>query len=349
MNITTGRIAALLGGELIGDENALITHPGKIEQAGKGAITFLANPKYLHHLKDTEATAILIDKKLQLEDETNATLIRVDNVYLALSKLLESMNIGPQYPEGISDTAIIAENVVLGNEVAIGEGTVIEKDVVIGEGTRIFAQAYIGKGVHLGKNCTIFPGVKIHHNSELGDNCVIQSNAVIGSDGFGYAPDSEGRYHKIPQIGNVVLEDNVEIGACTVVDRATMGSTLIATGTKLDNLIQIAHNVRIGSDTVIAAQAGVAGSATLGNKAVIGGQVGIAGHIYVADKTMIQAQSGIASSIEKEGAKKYGSPALDYGNYLRSYAVFKELPDLLKEIRTLRNEIEKLKRGEGKD
>lgn len=345
MNITTGQLAAILDGELIGDSDIAITHPAKIETAGKGAISFIANPKYLHYLTTTKASAILVSRDLELKELVEPALIQVDNVYLALSKLLEMLGIGPAYPSGISERATIADDVEIGENVAVGEYAVIEKKAVIGAGSRIFAQAYIGKGVEVGKNCIIFPGVKIYHDTEIGDNCVIHSNSVIGSDGFGFTPDDKGTYHKIPQVGRVVLEEDVEIGANVVIDRATMGETVIGKGVKLDNLIQIAHNVKIGKNTVIAAQAGIAGTAVIGENVVIGGQVGVAGHLKVADRTMIQGQSGIASDVTDEGSKLYGSPALSYQNYLRSYALFKKLPEIMMELQNLRTEVEKLKNG----
>ncbi len=343
MKFTTGVISEILNGELIGSADTIITHPGKIESAGEGAITFIANPKYLHYLNTTEASAILISRELEVQENVRPVLIKVDNVYLALGKLLESIDVGPEYPEGVSSLASVSAFANVADGVAIGDFTVIEKGAEIGEGTIIFPQVYIGKNVQIGKNCKIFPGVRIYHGCEIGDNCVIHSNTVIGSDGFGYAVDDKGKYTKIPQVGIVVLENNVEIGSNAVIDRATMGFTLVESGTKLDNLIQVAHNVRIGSDTVIAAQTGIAGTAEIGNNAVIGGQVGIAGHLKVADRTMVQAQSGIASNIREVGSKLYGSPAINYQNYLRSYALFKNLPDMKREIDELKAELNRLK------
>lgn len=343
MKITAIEIAQLINGEIIGDGDAIITHPGKIENASEGAITFLANPKYKKYIYSSDASAILVPCTLSLNKPVKSTLIKVENVYLALGKLLNLLNIRPEFPDGIDSSSGIAENATLSKSAKVGKYAVIEKGARIDDNSIIMPQAYIGKNVRIGKNCIIHPGVRIYHDCEIGDNCVIHSNTVIGADGFGYAHDGVGKYHKIPQIGNVVLENDVEIGANVVIDRATMGRTLIKEGVKLDNLIQIAHNVTIGKNTVIAAQAGIAGSAHLGENVIIGGQAGIAGHISIADKTMIQAQSGIASDIEKKGSKKYGSPALEYRDYLRSYVVFKHLPELSKEIHNLKEELKQLK------
>lgn len=346
MKFTTGDISKLLGGELIGSADVVITHPGKIESAGEGAISFIANPKYLHYLESTNASAILISQDYKSDKQVKPVLIKVENVYIALGKLLEAVDLGPLPPASISTKSSIASSATLAEGVRIGDFTVIEDRVEIGEGTIVFPQVYIGRDVQIGKNCKIFPGARIYHGCEIGDNCVIQSNSVVGSDGFGYALDDKGKYSKIPQIGIVILEDNVEVGANVVIDRATMGHTLIQQGAKLDNLIQVAHNVRIGADTVIAAQAGIAGTAEIGSNVVIGGQVGVAGHLKVADGTMIQAQSGIASNVREKNSKLYGSPAINYQNYLRSFAIFKKLPDLMREIDTLKNEIKILKQVE---
>ncbi len=338
MQIAAKEIAMMLGGSLEGDGEAVVSKPGKIEEGGAGTLTFLANPKYENFAYSTEAAALLVQKDFKPAMPVAAkALIRVDDVYDAVRKLLEKFDEARAIATGISEKAFVHHSAILAAGVSIGTFTVIEEGASVGAGTTIYPQVFIGKNAVVGKGCILYPGVKIYHDSVIGDHCILQSNVVIGSDGFGFAPQPDGSYKKIPQIGNVIVEDHVEIGANTTIDRATMGSTIIRRGVKLDNLIMVAHNVEIGEDTVVAAQAGFAGSAKIGKSCRIGGQSGFVGHITVADGTQVQAQSGVAAAVKEENTALYGSPAIPYNDYLRSYAVFKKLPDLYRKI----NELEK--------
>ncbi|MEM6316327.1 MAG: UDP-3-O-(3-hydroxymyristoyl)glucosamine N-acyltransferase [Bacteroidota bacterium] len=335
MKKVIGDIAQLVNGVVEGDDALFITHPDKIEYAKKGAISFLANDKYEPFLYTTEASAVLVDKNFQPKETLQSTLIRVDNVYVALQQLLTWFEQTSHPERTISPLAFVSKTAKIGTNTAIGAFSSIEEAAEIGDNCLIYTQVFIGKEVKIGHNVCIYPGVKIYHHCEIGDNCILHANAVIGSDGFGFAPKSDGTFQKIPQVGKVVIEDNVEIGANTVIDRATMGATLIRKGTKLDNLIQVAHNVTIGENTVIAAQAGVAGSTEIGNQCQVGGQAGFVGHIHIADGTRVQAQSGVTKSIKQPNSKIYGYPAINYQDYLRAYALFRRLPDLEKRIRQL--------------
>ena len=339
MKLSAKEIARLLNGTIEGEEAVIITHPGKIEAAEKGAITFLANQKYESFIYTTKAAVVLVSNDFQPKKKVHVTLIRVENVYVSITKILQIYEDSFHPSSGISSLAFIHNEAQIGQSASIGDFTYISAKVQIGDNCRIYPQVFIGKGTSIGKNVIIYPGVKIYHNCRIGDNCILQANAVIGSDGFGFAPQVDGTFQKIPQVGNVIIEDNVEIGANTVIDRATTGSTLIEAGTKLDNLIQIAHNVTVGSHTVIAAQAGIAGSTRIGNHCQIGGQAGFVGHIEIADKVKVQAQSGVTKSVEKEGTALYGYPAISYRDYLKSYTLFRQLPDLEKRIRQIEKEI----------
>ncbi len=327
-------MAKLLDGTVEGDPETLITHPSKIEEASSGSICFLGNPKYEPYLYQTEASAVLVDRAFQPSEKVRPALIRVENVYLSVSKLLEEFEIKSNYT-GIHSTAIIHESAHVGENVSIGAYAVIGEGVHIGNGTRIYPQVYLDRNVRIGEQVIIHSGVKIYKDCIVGNRCILHSNVVIGSDGFGFSPDSDGNYKKIPQLGNVELGNDVEIGSNTSIDRGTMGSTRIGDGSKLDNLIQIAHNVQIGNRTVIAAQTGIAGSTKIGSNCQIGGQVGIAGHLSIADGSQIQAQSGIASSLDTPNGKWYGSPAIEYLSFLRAYSEFKSLPSLSKRIKKL--------------
>ncbi len=343
MQITAQIIADILNGELIGDPKSVISGPGKIEDAKDGDITFLGNLKYKDYIYDTKASVVLVNRDFSPEKSIHTTLIKVDNVYGALAILMEKFNTTISINDGIASTAVVHSTVNLGQGVKIDDYVIIKKNVDIGNNTIVYGQVFIGDNVKIGQNSIIYPGVKIYHNCIIGDNCIIHANTVIGSDGFGFATDEQGNYKKIPQTGNVIIENNVEIGSNTVIDRASMGSTLIRQGAKLDNLIQIAHNVIIGNNTALAAQVGVAGSTQIGNNCLVGGQVGIVGHLKIADGTMIQAQSGVASSVKQANSKLYGTPAIDYPNYLKSFAYFKKLPELVQEIRALKMELDKIK------
>lgn len=343
MKITVRDIANLVNGDIIGDADAIIMAPSKIEEGQPGTVSFFSNPKYESYLYTTKATAILIQKDFALKNQVNSSLILVENVQEAFGKLLQTFNYQPTPTHLISKLASVHDSVTLGENTQVGDFVVIKNNTVIGSDCTIHDQVYIGEHVVIGDHTIIYPGVKIYRHTVIGSHCIVHSNTVIGSDGFGFSPNSEGSFTKIPQIGNVVIEDNVEIGANSVIDRATLGSTVIKKGVKLDNLIQIAHNVTIGNNTVIAAQTGVAGSTSIGENCLIGGQVGIAGHIKIVENTMIQAKSGISGDIKQPGRKLYGYPALDYQNYLKSYAYFKNLDKLVDKIRKLEKELDFIK------
>lgn len=341
MQITARILAEMVSGEIDGNPDVSVTAPAKIEEAKEGEITFLANPKYEEYVYTTEASVILVNRTFQPREAIKATLLRVDDVYATLGLLLGEFGDKLEGKIGISDKAEISEKARIDGSVSVGAFTIVSDDAVIGKDTVIFGQVYVGKGVTIGRGVRIYPGVKIYRECVIGDYCVIHSNTVIGSDGFGFNKKQDGSYDKIPQIGNVVVEDNVEIGANVVIDRATMGSTIIRTGTKLDNLIQIAHNVEVGANNVIAAQTGIAGSTKLDEGSMIGGQVGIAGHLSLAKNLMIQAGSKIGKNVTEDGTKLYGYPAIDYVQYLRAYNVYKRLPELLKRLETLEKNSER--------
>ena len=338
MRVTVAMIAQLVQGDIEGDPQIEIQGPAPIETGTPGTISFLADQKYESFAYTTGASALLVDRQFQPQQPISATLIRVDNVRLAVAFLLKQFDQSKAGSGTVAAQAFVDDTATLGTGVSIGRFSVVEAGAEIGDGTSIHDQVSIGKGVRIGRNCVLFPGVRIYANCEIGHECMIHSNTVIGSDGFGFVPREDGSYDKVPQVGNVVVEDHVEIGANCVIDRATMGATVIEAGVKLDNLIQIAHNVRIGAHTVIAAQTGIAGSTRIGAHCQIGGQVGIVGHIRIEDGTRIQAQSGVAGAITEKGQAVYGSPAIPYGNYVRSYAVFKQLPELDKRLRKLEKE-----------
>jgi len=345
MKITLKKIAEILGGSIIGQEDIEISGIAGIEDAKEGEISFISNAKYLPHIKTTSASAILVDASVD-QSITEKTLLIVENVYFALARLLALFDPTSEadFFESM-DNNYVSDDSNIGPGVKLGAFSVVEAGSEIGQDSKVMSQVYVGKNVKIGANCTIYPGVKIYHNCSIGDNVIIHSNAIIGSDGFGFAPMPDGKFHKIPQIGAVILENNVEIGANTVIDRGTMGNTIIREGTKLDNLIQVAHNVEIGAHTVIAAQAGIAGSTKIGAHCQIGGQAGIVGHLKVADQTMIQAQSGLTKSIRSTATKWYGSPAIDYNNYLKSFAIYKNLPDLQSRIKNLEKLLDDIQRS----
>jgi UDP-3-O-[3-hydroxymyristoyl] glucosamine N-acyltransferase len=343
MKVTAKAIAQLLNGEIQGNPDVILTHPAKIEEATIGSICFLADAKYEHYAYTTAASALLVSKEFQVEIPITATLIRVSNVRQSVAILLQEFS---QYqkttPKDTQNLAVIDESATIGEGVNVGAFTVIRPKATIGNNCTFHEQVFIGDNVKIGNNVELYAGVKIMNDCVVGDNCVFHANAVIGSDGFGFVPNEEGIYQKIPQIGNVVIGNDVEIGANTVVDRATMGSTVIRDGVKLDNLIQIAHNVEIDKNTVIAAQTGIAGSAKIGKNCMIGGQVGIAGHLTIADGTRIQAQSGIGKNIKKTNTAVYGTPAFDYGDFVRSHILFKNLPRTEQRIRELEQLVKQL-------
>ncbi|MDE7356257.1 MAG: UDP-3-O-(3-hydroxymyristoyl)glucosamine N-acyltransferase [Rikenellaceae bacterium] len=343
MEFSAEMIASFLEGEIVGDKNAAVRSVAKIEEAKEGDLAFLANPKYEHYIYGTGATIVIVSKDFSPASEVAATMIKVADPYGSFARLLDLYVASKPQKSGVSPLAAISDKATVADDVYVGEFAVIDQGAVVGKGCKIYPQAYVGVGVKLGDNVIINSGVKIYEGCVVGDNSIIHSGAVIGADGFGFAP-VDGVYKKIPQIGNVVIESDVEIGANTCIDRATMGSTVIKRGVKLDNLIQIGHNVVIGSDTVAAAQVGIAGSTKIGSGCMFGGQVGIAGHITVADRTQVASQSGIGSAVKNEGEVIMGSPAFAARDYQRSAMVFKELPQMRREIAALRKEIEQLRK-----
>ena len=342
MEFTAELIAGYLGGEIAGDPKAAVSTFAKIEEAKPGALAFLANPKYEHYLYDTQATVVIVNKSFTPSAPVAATMIRVEDAYSCFAKLLELYAANKPQKKGISPLASVHETASIGEEAYIGEYAVIGEHVRTGKNCKIYPQVYIGDRVTLGDGVTLYPGVKIYEECRIGDNVTIHAGSVIGADGFGFAPDEKGEFHKIPQIGNVLIENDVEIGANTCIDRATMGSTVIHRGVKLDNLIQIGHNVAIGANTVAASQVGIAGSTKVGAGCMMGGQVGIAGHLTIGNGVKLASKSGISNSIP-DGETYMGSPSMPGIKYHRSYAVFRNLPDLSSKVRRLEKELERLK------
>ena len=343
MDFSAQQIASFVQGEIVGDTNVTVNTFAKIEEGKPGSITFLSNPKYEHYIYDTEASIVLVNRDFIPEKPIKATLIKVDNAYETLAKLMTLYEQSKTQNKGIASTAIIAKSAKIGKDVYIGAYVVIDDDVVIGDNTQIYPHTYVGKNASVGEGSLIYSGVNIYHDCQIGNHVTLHSGVVIGADGFGFAPTPEG-YNKIPQIGNVIIEDNVEIGANTCVDRATMGSTIVHKGVKLDNLIQIAHNDEIGANTVMAAQAGVAGSAKVGEWCVIAGQVGITGHLTVGNHVILGPQSGIISSI-KDNSRLIGSPPMEEKPFFKSQAVLRKLPDMYRELNALRKELDELKKN----
>ncbi len=337
MAFTADEINKIVDGVLHGDPKLAITGPCKIEEGFEGGVSFLSNLQYEKYLYNTSASLVLISKDLDLKSEIPCSYIIVENSYESFAKVLNLYNSEEHLDDGIHESAVVSDEAMVSSDAKIGALNFIGKGSSIGNGSKIYPSCYIGNGVQIGSNCTIYPGVRIYRDCIIGDHVTIHSNCVIGSDGFGFAM-KEGKLTKIDQIGNVVIEDHVEIGASTVIDRATLGSTIIHKGVKLDNLIQIAHNVTIGENTVIAAQTGIAGSVKIGKANMIGGQAGFRGHIKTGTGVQIQAQSGIMSDLE-DGRKMFGSPAIDYTSYLKAYAIFKQLPDLAKRIHNLEKQL----------
>ncbi|MFC5871319.1 UDP-3-O-[3-hydroxymyristoyl] glucosamine N-acyltransferase [Chryseobacterium arachidis] len=335
MEFTASQIASFIDGKIIGDENALITGVSPIEGGETGHLSFIAQDRFSHYLDTSKCSVIIVSENLLAKDTYNPTIIAVKDAYLSFQVLMNLYQEMQGRKEGIEDGSSIHDTAVIGDKVYIGAFTYVSEKAKIGEGSQIYPHVYIGKGVKIGKNCKIDSGARIYDYCIIGDNCVIHSNTVIGGDGFGFQPTPDG-FKKIPQLGNVIIEDDVEIGSNCSIDRATIGSTIIGKGTKIDNLIQIAHNVKIGKNNVIAAQAGIAGSTIIGDWNQIGGQVGVVGHIKIGNQVKIQAQSGVNSSVsDKETI--YGSPAISYNDYLRSYVHFRNLPEVVKRINNLEN------------
>lgn len=335
MKFTAEQIAGILDGEVVGNPNAEVSKLSKIEEGVEGSLTFLANPKYVNYIYETKATITIVNKTFEPESEISTTLIKVEDAYKSFSKLLEFYNQIKYNKTGIEVPCFLSESAKHGDNFYLGAFSYIGENVVIGDNVKIYPNSFIGDNVIIGDNTMIFSGAKIYSECIIGNNCTIHSGVVIGADGFGFAPNENGEYTKVPQIGNVIIEDNVDIGSCTTIDRATLGSTIIRRGVKLDNQIQIAHNVEIGRNTVIASQTGVAGSTKIGENCMIGGQVGIVGHITIGNRVRIQAQSGISRSL-KDDEVVQGSPALGYSDFNKSYVHFKNLPKIVSEITELK-------------
>lgn len=346
MQFTAKDIAFMLNGTVEGDPLVEANHLAKIEEGGTGSLSFLANPKYEQFLYTTNASVVIVNSDLHLTAPVKATLIRVENAYTSFSLLLEKYNTIKLNKSGIEEPHFIHASAKIGKEPYIGAFTYISQDVIMGDNCKIYPGCYIADNVKLGNNVTLFPGVKVYFDCIIGNNVVIHSGAIIGSDGFGFAPNADGSYTKVAQIGNVVIEDDVEVGANTTLDRATMGSTYIRKGAKIDNLVQIAHNVDVGKNTVIAAQAGIAGSTKIGESVMLGGQVGVVGHISLAKGTKVQAQSGVGRTIKEEGKSWAGSPAIGYTADMRSNVVVSRLPELEKRVNELEKIIKELKNSD---
>lgn len=343
MEFTAKAIAEFLKGEVVGDPEVKVNNVAKIEEAQPGTLAFLANPKYSKYLYTTNASIVLINKDFEIENNVSATLIKVDNAYECFAKLLELAEQARPVKQGISSLAFIEKSAKIGNGVYIAPFVYIGENVVIEDNVKLHPHVFLDDNVSIKKNSTLNSGVKVYHECAIGENCIIHAGAIIGSDGFGFAPDENNVYRKIPQLGNVILEDNVEIGSNTTIDRATMGSTYIRKGAKLDNLIQIGHNVQIGKNTVMAAQSGIAGSTKIGKNCQFGGQSAAAPHIQIADGVKVAPQSGIPNNIKEEGSIVMGTPAFNIREFQKSFIVYKQLPDLFKRVKQLENELKKLK------
>jgi UDP-3-O-[3-hydroxymyristoyl] glucosamine N-acyltransferase len=345
MEFSAQQIADLLGGKIEGDATVIVNNLSKIEEGKPNTLSFLANPKYTEYIYSTGASIVIVNENFEAEQAIpgTCTLIRVESAQASFAQLLEMYNQVKNNKTGIEQPSHTGENFTSGEGIYLGAFSYVGNNVTLGNNVKIYPHSYIGDNVSIGDDSIIFPGVKVYSDCKIGKACTIHSGAIIGADGFGFAPNSANNYKKIPQIGNVIMEDHVEVGANTTIDRATLGSTIIRKGVKLDNLIQIAHNVEIGENTVIAAETGVAGSTKIGKNCMIGGQVGIIGHLNIADGVKIAAQSGIGQDITEEGMILQGSPAFYIGDYKRSYVGFRNLPKIQQQIKDLEQEISKLK------
>jgi UDP-3-O-[3-hydroxymyristoyl] glucosamine N-acyltransferase len=345
MEFNAATIAGFLKGEIVGDPEIKVNAIAKIEEGQAGALSFLANPKYEHFLYSTKSSVVLVNRSFVPSAKVEATLIRVEDAYESFATLLRMVDQSRPRKKGIHPAAVIESTATIGKDVYIGPYVYIGENCIIGDECAIYPHVYIGDKTRIGRNCILTSGVTIYHECIVGENCVIHAGTVIGSDGFGFAPQSDTEFMKIPQVGNVIIEDNVEIGANAAIDRATIGSTIIRKGVKLDNLIQIGHNVEVGENTVMAGQTGVAGSTKVGRNCMFAGQVGIAGHLKIADGTIIGAQSGIAGDVKKQNSVLFGYPAIDHRDYLRSSVVFRKLPELKTKIDELEKQISLLKKA----
>jgi len=344
MEFSAQQIADFLKGTVVGNPDIKVNNISKIEEGKPGTLTFLSNPKYAQYIYTTEASIVLVNNDFVPESEIKATLVKVENSYNALANLLNLVEQSKPQKKGMDSLAFISASASLSDFAYVGAFAFIGENVKIGDSAKIYPHVFIGDNVVIGNNVVIYPGARIYHDCQIGNNCVIHSGAAIGADGFGFAPDENGDYKKIPQIGNVIIEDNVEIGANTCIDRATMGSTLIKQGVKIDNLIQIAHNVEVGKNTVLAAQTGIAGSTKIGENCMFGGQVGVSGHLQISDGTKLGAQAGVNSSIKTPNQAMQGTPAMPYMLFMKSSAIARRLPEMQKTISELQKEIEALKK-----
>jgi len=335
-------IAQYLKGDIEGNPQEIVTNISRIEDGKKGTLAFLANAKYEKYLYTTQASIVLVNRNLNLSQKVNTTLIRVDDAYQAFASLLTLYQSTLPQKKGIDTNSYIAQSASVGEGCYVGAFAFIGENAVIGKSVKVYPQVYLGDNVKVGNNTILYPGVKVYKDCEIGANCIIHASTVIGSDGFGFAP-AEGTYQKIPQIGNVVIEDDVEVGSNVSIDRATMGSTMIHKGTKIDNLVQIAHNVEIGENSVIIAQAGIAGSTRLGKNVVVAAQAGLVGHISIADNVKIGAQAGVTNNVKNEGAILLGSPAYDYRETKKSLIIIRKLPELYEKINSLEKELKEIR------
>lgn len=341
MKFSAEQIAGILSGEVEGDGSVTVGGLSKIEEGEKGTLSFLANPKYEEYLYSTAASIVIVNKSFKPTKTipSTCTLIKVEDAYACFAKLLETYNQFRLKQPAVEQPSFVSESATIGNEPYIGAFAYVGSGAKIGDNVKIYPQVYIGDGATIGDNTILFPGVKIYADCKIGKNCIIHAGVVIGSDGFGFAPDENNVYSKVPQIGNVIIEDNVEVGSNTTIDKATLGSTFIRNGVKLDNLVHLAHNVEVGDNTAIAAQAGVAGSSKIGKNVMIGGQVGVSGHIKIADGTKIVAQSGIPNNIRKEGEILMGSPGIPMDDFKKSYFGFRKLPYILQKLREIEEKV----------
>ena len=341
MEFSAQQIAALLGGKVTGDANRKVWDVGSIESAHEGQLSFLCDAKYLPHLSQTAASVVLMTDSIPFDGTTNATIIRVENARAAMGQLLalvaKALNPAKQ---GIEQPSFIAEGVIVPEDAYVGAFAYIGKNVQLGKGVQIYPHTYIGDNVKIGDNTILYSGVKVYYNCVVGKDCILHAGVVVGSDGFGFEPNAQGVNQKLPQIGNVIIEDDVEIGANTTVDRAMMGSTIIRRNAKIDNLVQVAHNVEVGESTFLCAQVGIAGSSKVGKHCILAGQVGVAGHLEIADNCIFGAQSGVPSSVRKPGMYQ-GSPVIDAMNWRRSVVGFKQLPEMMKRLQALEKKLEK--------
>ncbi|MGQ1786478.1 MULTISPECIES: UDP-3-O-(3-hydroxymyristoyl)glucosamine N-acyltransferase [unclassified Saccharicrinis] len=343
MEFSAKQIAELINGKVVGNPEVTICNVSKIEDGKPGTISFLANPKYTKYIYDTKASVVLVNNSFIPEREVQATMIKVEDAYTSVARLMQMYAEMKPRNTGIEEPSFISESATLGDFPYVGAFAYIGDNAKIGNNVSIYPNVYIGDNVTVGDNCILYPGAKIYHECVVGNNCILHAGSVVGSDGFGFAPQADGEFTKIPQLGNVVLEDDCEIGANTALDRATIGSTVLKKGVKLDNFVQIAHNVEVGENTVIAAMSGVAGSTVIGKNCMFGGHSGVVGHLKVADGVKMGAYTGIAGNVKEEGAVLRGTPAFEAKAFARSWVALKGLPDLVKEVRELKQEIKKLK------